>query len=353
MEVRSVAILMVVAAATSSVLSGQRPVEGEPPVVRAERFVKDLELPQKRGDAMHGLWQLGGDAAPALARALRDPRPLVYEAACAVIYEIGAPAAQLRMHIERELKTAKDARKAALDWALHGVANDKIALAKWDGGIVVLDKDGKVIAEHQQMPAIWGVQQLPNGHFLAAELTGGVHEYDANGQKCWSFSGKAQQALRAKRLIDGTTCIVDGQSKILEVDGAGKTLWTYEANTSCATRLLNGHYVAVDCKNNKLLEVDRDGKTVKSWDVPVHCYGIQRLPNGNTLVATRTNNRVIEYDLEGKVVKETTAQRVPNDVLRLPSGTTLIATFNSVTAIDATGKQLWLHETQVIGGLSR
>jgi len=353
MEARSIASLLLVAASTAHVLPGQRPADVEPAVVRAERFVKELELPKKRGDAMHGLWQLGAGAAPALARALRDPRPQVCEAACAVIYEIGSSAKQLRTHIERERKTAKGSRKAALDWALHGVTNETIALAQWDDGLIVLDKDGQAIFERKGIKTVWGVQLLPGGHILGAQLSGGVHEYDAEGDKCWSYDGKTTQALRAKRLVDGTTCIVDGQRQIIEVDKAGKTLWQHKATTSCATRLLNGHYVLIDIKANKLREIDRDGKTLKSWDVPVHCYGIQRLPNGNTLVATRTNDRVIEYHPDGKVAKETKVAHSPNDVLRLPNGTIYTANFNSVTATDKNGKQLWLYKATMVGGLSR
>lgn len=324
-----------------------------PPAVRAERFVKELELPAKCGDAMHGLWQLGPDAAPVLARALRDPRIEVVQSVCAVIREIGPGAAALRVHIERELAKSEGARKHALQWALHGVASENIALAKWEGNVVVVDKKGKVVADHQNIATVWGVQLLPNGHFLAAQLTGGVVEYDAAGKKCWSYPKKLQQALRAQRLVNGNTVIVDGQKRILEVDPKGALVWSYEATSSCAVRLLNGNVVLVNLATNKLVEINPAGKELTSWDVPTHCYGLQRLANGNTLVSTRTGDRLIEYDAKGKVFKETKVAASPNDVLRLADGTTILGNFQGARAIDAAGKPLWQIKAQIVGGIGR
>ena len=322
----------------------------DPPVVRAERFVKQLELPRKRGDAMHGLWQLGAAAAPALARALRDPRPEVVQAACAVINEIGPAAGQLRVHLERQLDNGGGAHEAALQWALHGITDKSVVVANWNGSVVILDASGKVVQEHQNVTQPWGVQMLPGGHFLTAQLTEGVHEY---GEKVWSYSGKLRQALRAQRLIDGTTVIVEGQKQIGEYDASGKKRWSYAGTTSCAMRLLNGHYVLVDSAANKLREIDRDGKTLRSWDVPAHCYGIRRLPNGNTLLTTRTNNRILEYDPDGKLVKERRLEVSPNDVMLRHDGVLLVADFNGVLALDADDKELWRYKGQMIGGLGR
>lgn len=347
---RSVGCLLALVAATAG-LPGQR--DAEPPVARAERLAKDLELPHKRGDAMLGLWQLGADAAPVLARTLRDPRPDIVRSACAVICEIGRPAAQLREHIERALPRAKGERKAALQWALHGITNERVALANWNGSVVVLDDKGDVVAEHPNIDQVWGVQMLPDGHFLVAQLTLGVHEFDDAGKKVWSYGGAPRQALRAQRLLDGTTVIIDGQQKIREIDETGEETWSFAGRLSCATRLLNGHYVAVDCKANKFIEIDRKGATVISWDVPAHCYGVRRLPSGNTLLTTRTNDRVIEYDPKGQVVRERSLACSPNDVMLRHDGVLLVADFNGVIALDAGDKKLWRYKGQMIGGLGR
>jgi hypothetical protein len=344
----AVSLMLLVAA-----IPAQQPAAQLPSAIRAERFVKELELPTKRGDAMYGLWQLGSDAAPVLARALRDPRPEVVQSVCAVIREMGSKAALLRVHIERELAKSAGARKHALQWALHGVASENIALAKWGGSIVVVDKQGKVVVEHKNVGTPWGVQLLPNGHFLVAQLAAGVVEYDATGKKFWSCPGKIRQALRAQRLVNGNTVIVDGQKRIFEVDKKGKVVWHYNKTTSCATRLLNGHYVLVSLQDNKLVEIDEAGKELSSWDVPRHCYGLQRLPSGNTLVATRTGDRLIEYDGKGKIATETKVDTNPNAVLRLGDGTTIVGNFKGASAIDAAGKTLWQVKAQIVGGIGR
>ncbi|MFT7537728.1 MAG: hypothetical protein ACI85K_003689 [Hyphomicrobiaceae bacterium] len=330
-----------------------------PGVVRAERLVKQLELPDKCPDAMYALWQLGADAVPALSRAVRDPRIEVLESACAVIHEMKDVAAPMRTHLERELKQADGRRKKALEWALRAVTSQTIAVAGWTGEIVLLDRSGKVQEHHKGFKQLWGVQLLPSGGFLVAQgADGAVVNVDAGGDVIKQLDGQQDEVsfgpgLRAQRLLNGHTVIVSSRKNVRELDACGKLVWKYKAVATVATRLLNGHTLIVSNRQNQLLEVNRDGKVARSFKIPPLTFGARRLPNGHTLLTTRSSHCLIELDADGKQVKTNKTLNDPNDVLRYADGTTIIASQKGVTAYGADGETLWTHKMEWAGGLAR
>lgn len=332
----------------------------EPAVVRAERFVKELELADKRGNAKLGLWQLGRDALPALSRAIRDPRIEVVEAACEVVYEMKELAAPLREQLTRELEKAEGQRKKALQWALCGASSTVIACASWEGEVVVLDRDGKPQGSHKGLGTLWGIQRLPNGEHLLARSggDGGILQLDTagNATKLEAEDGKKISpggVLRVQRLLNGNTLAASGNTPVMEYDPKGRVVRTFATSGSAVTRLLNGHTLILDRSNGKVVEYDVDAKVVTSFEVPSSCFGMRRLPDGRTLVTDRKSDQVVAFDKKGAQVKTWSVLSDPNDVILLPDGTMVVGGSSAVAAYDRTGKQLWLHKLEWAGCLSR
>lgn len=106
---------------------------------------------------------------------------------------------------------------------------------KPDGNVVAVsmagklserDRSGKVVRTISLPGGHWcGVQALPNGHYLAAELRAGlVVETDTSGKIVWEC--KVPGAVQALRRPNGRTliCSYEGQ-RLVEVDRSGKIVW--------------------------------------------------------------------------------------------------------------------------------
>ncbi|MFO0950143.1 MAG: WD40 repeat domain-containing protein [Isosphaeraceae bacterium] len=163
--------------------------------------------------------------------------------------------------------------------------------------IIEVDRDGKIVKEvalqvdkphpHRDTRQ---ARKLPNGHYLVChEGDGVVREYDGSGKVVWSYaldlagrprspghSGHGTEVYTAIRKPDGNTLIAAGNgNRVIEVDPAGKTVWSVEQDELPGIRLAwvttldlrpNGNLVIGNChagpENPQLIEVTRDKKVV-------------------------------------------------------------------------------------------
>lgn len=163
--------------------------------------------------------------------------------------------------------------------------------------IVEVDRDGRVVREvplkvdhphpHRDTRL---ARKLPNGHYLVChEGDGVVREYDGSGQVVWSYAldlagrprtpghtGHGTEVFSALRTPEGHTLIATGNgNRVIEVDPAGKIVWSIEQEelpgirlqwVTTLKRLGNGNLVIGNCHagpaNPQLIEVTPDKKVV-------------------------------------------------------------------------------------------
>jgi len=120
-----------------------------------------------------------------------------------------------------------------------------------------------------------------------------------------------------RRTAAGTILIgVERAGKVIEVDRAGRVIWTYVPEDALnrfpyqAHQLPNGNNLVGLANPGELLEVDRAGKVVRSiagkkMDIRLGWVtGTQPLPDGGLLVADYTGKRLLEIDASGRVVHQ-------------------------------------------------
>jgi hypothetical protein len=224
------------------------------------------------------------------------------------------------------LGTTDDTRRKCRDaWSEWWTANRaKIDLAKLDetprlqgltlfvemnqnvnGRVRELGKDGKVRWE------IGGLQYPIDAHVvgpdrvLIVEYTPRrVSERDLKGNIIWQkMLAGTNYPMTAQRLSNGNT-VIGARNQLLEVDRAGKDVFTYNRAASdimAAAKGRDGHYVFAT-RTGQCVRVDGTGKEVKSFPIgPVQLVGanIEVLPNGNVLIPQSGNGKVVEYDSNG------------------------------------------------------
>ena len=121
----------------------------------------------------------------------------------------------------------------------------------------------------------------------------------------------------AHRTENGTTLIaVEAEAKLIEVDSAGKIVWSWQAPEGAkrrlyqGRRLANGNTLMSLSDPGEVVEVDPSGKVVRSiagskMDIQFGwASGFVPLPGGGLLIADYTGRRLVEVDSAGKVVHE-------------------------------------------------
>jgi outer membrane protein assembly factor BamB len=151
------------------------------------------------------------------------------------------------------------------------------------GRIIEVDKEGKLLKEVKLKVARNDphrdtrlVRKLDNGHYLVAhEAENAVREYDADGKVLWEHN-VGSQVYSAERLPSGNTLIGTGNGhRVVEVDPAGKEVWSLNENdlpgvklawVTMVDRLANGNTLVVNChagpENPQMVEVTPDKKLV-------------------------------------------------------------------------------------------
>jgi hypothetical protein len=174
------------------------------------------------------------------------------------------------------------------------------------GGVRLIAADKRTLFDLPYDDEIMSCQPLTNGHFLVNECRAGrVSEVNGEGLTLRSFNllakGMGHKTARLIRLTpQGTVLVAECYSnKLREYDFAGALLKEWELPMAYgASRLPSGNTLIAGYRPPQVVEVDPAGKTVWSLtaaDLPAElnvgsfCEAT-RLPNGNTLVACASRN---------------------------------------------------------------
>src|SRR5688572_9406901 len=198
---RVLAVCLLAAAATA-----QQPVKAAPPAQQAQRFARELELPEKRTAAVDALLLLGADAVPALLQQAEHPDLATARTALQVLAALSHDGLAAVPKL-RELGKGDGAHAQAAAWALARLPHRGTFLVPLmtSGAVVEIDAGGKEIWRSAQVAQPWTASILANGSLLVAEVGGGVREYDADGKRTAEFG--TGNTYAAERLIDGNTLV--------------------------------------------------------------------------------------------------------------------------------------------------
>ncbi len=186
--------------------------------------------------------------------------------------------------------------------------------------------DGKVRWTIANVQGVTDAQILPGERVLITEMqTQTVSERNTRGDVLWTKHLPNFWPISAQRLPTGNTLVVS-RNGLVEVDRAGKELFTYNRQTQDimnALKTRNGEYVCIT-QQGGVLTLDKSGKEVKSFSAgQIATNGNDILPNGNVVIPVQWMNKVTEFDNTGKVVWEANLPQ-PMSATRLPSGNTLV-----------------------------
>jgi outer membrane protein assembly factor BamB len=169
------------------------------------------------------------------------------------------------------------------------------------------DRKGTVLWEAKTKSAVVSCERLANGNtFIATESE--LTEVTRDGKPVYSHTPQ-HYVYSATRLRNGHIIYGHNQQGIVELDVAGKVVRTVPfahqgdgGGVWLGVELLpNGRFLIGVYGEGKVVEIDAAGKRVWSADVSTAVYPF-RLRNGNTLVPSADGNRVVEVDRSGKEV---------------------------------------------------
>jgi hypothetical protein len=204
-----------------------------------------------------------------------------------------------------------------------------------NGHVAIVNADGKVLWETPTKTTPHDLALLENGNILFPLDDQTIIEMTPENKVAWKYTSKPAEGTKGgvqvhafQRLPDGNTMIAEsGNRRLIEVDKDGKIVkevpLTVEhpdphRDTRMARKLANGHYLVCHEGDGKVREYDGNGKTVWTYALdlagrpPSDGHGVEghgtavfgalRLDNGNTLISCGNGNRVIEVDRYGKTV---------------------------------------------------
>lgn len=185
---------------------------------------------------------------------------------------------------------------------------------------VLLDLNGRLVHSWPQARLKSRVRFLPDGSILGIGLGRQVVEYDWKGKKTWQFpTPDAIPHHDVIRLANGNTLVLvlregEGTDTLLEVDRAGKVVWTWRAAERLGPLLPEKPANPRDVTHfNSLQELPQN---------PWAAAGDARFRPGNLLVSARNLNTVFVIDrASGEVVWHYAADLDrQHEALLLPSG---------------------------------
>lgn len=210
-------------------------------------------------------------------------------------------------------------REVQHSWVARKLDNGNVLIANTHYNKVLevrpTGKRGGIIEWQLECQYPHDVRRLENGNTLVVEhYKNRVVEYDTRTrEEVWQCH--VTSPYSAERLPDGST-LVAGQSGVVTVDAAGQVTW--QASLSAvrpvrAHRLENGNTLVVDQRRSRVIELNGDSEEVWTMDGLSRPVEALRLENGNTLILEQGRQRVIEVDPTdpGRPVREMPAGRNP------------------------------------------
>jgi HEAT repeat protein/outer membrane protein assembly factor BamB len=189
--------------------------------------------------------------------------------------------------------------------------NGRVLVATWGAGEVTeRDQKGKVLWTYRTTSATRSCQRLANGNTFIA-TTNELLEVTRAGKKVFS-QAPVGMIHRARKLRNGQFVYINSAGQIGHLDRTGRTIRTVAVNGQPGSfadvdLLPNGRYLVGFYQGNQVVEVNNAGKIL--WTLNVNSpSSINRLPNGNTVVASMNAQRVVEFNRAGK---EIWSQRTP------------------------------------------
>jgi HEAT repeat protein len=182
--------------------------------------------------------------------------------------------------------------------------NGRVLIAEHNGGRVTeRTRDGKVVWEQRVAGNPVSCQRLPNGNTFIATYTE-LLEVTRDGKTVYSHA-KPSSIYRAQKLANGHILYVHSNSQIVEIESNGREVRTIPAGNTggwgSVEPLANGRFLISLYNVGKVKEIDANGKVYLECNVPSATFAT-RLSNGHTLAADTQNRRIVEFDSLGKEV---------------------------------------------------
>jgi HEAT repeat protein len=172
------------------------------------------------------------------------------------------------------------------------------------------DVKGNVVWQ-KQLPGmpVMGGQRLRNGRTLLVTRNRLV-EVDKEGKEVWTYNRPQNDIMSGKKMRDGGYVIINWQGVVTRLDAEGKEVKTFHLplaqfgfNPAGIDFLTNDHILVAHANQHKVIEYDGAGKSV--WEASVQFpFAVERLANGRTLVSSLNTLKIVELDRAGKVVWE-------------------------------------------------
>jgi len=206
-------------------------------------------------------------------------------------------------------------------WAIEGVPGAADAQVLSSGRVLIAEhnanrvseraRDGKVVWEHRVTGNPVACQRLANGNTFIATYTE-LLEVSREGKTVFAIT-KPYGIYSAQKLASGHVLYIHSNGQIYEIETTGREVRNVAAGNTAGWASVelqpSGNFLVALYNANKVKEFDGSGKVVFEANVGLATYAT-RLPNGHTLAADTQNRRVIEYNALGNEVwKHTTAGR--------------------------------------------
>jgi HEAT repeat protein len=170
------------------------------------------------------------------------------------------------------------------------------------------DGKGKILWEKGVPGNPCSVQRLANGNTVIVVPDGPILEVDRAGKEVWTIPSVPGGVKAAQRSRRGDVVCLTGKGQCLLLDTTGTPLGSFvtghdDISIGGIDLLPNGHILVACRKTEKVLEFDREGRKQLEWKVP-GMRTARALPNGHILVTCPEQQCVCEMDRAGKIVRE-------------------------------------------------
>jgi hypothetical protein len=222
--------------------------------------------------------------------------------------------------------------------AYETTANRQAAIGLWREW---MDGEGATSTLHYPLATRLSARGELNGNTLVSTGSKGkVMELDPAGKAVWTYDSAAWSA---EKLLNGNVLVASYTAKkVVEVDSAGNVVWELSGPSAMTAKpLRNGNFLIADFAGRRVIEVDRKKRTVWESGTTQQCFDADRLPNGNTIYGCP--NHIREITPKGDVVHEWEIPGRLNGFQALPNGNVLVANYgqNKVYELTRDGEIIW------------